>query len=104
MMERGRHVKNSVLTQLDSWGVVLRRRTPWRELTPRQRRGMIIRGTVQVGLLAAALNDLRRRSAAELHGPKALWVAIACVNYLGIGPLVYFLFGRRGPGGGGSAA
>ena len=60
---------------------------------------MIIRGTLQVGLLAAALNDLRHRPAAELNGPKALWVAIACVNYLGIGPVIYFLFGRRGSGG-----
>jgi hypothetical protein len=98
-MERKKHVMNSALTQLDSWGVVLRHCTPWRELTPRQRRGMIIRGTVQVGLLAAALNDLRRRPAAELNGPKVLWVAIACVNYLGIGPIIYFLFGRRGAGG-----
>ena len=94
-MERKKHVKNSALTQLDSWGVVLRRRTPWRELTTRQRRGMIIRGTLQVGLLAAALNDLRRRPATEVNGPKPLWVAIACTNYLGIGPVVYFLFGRR---------
>jgi hypothetical protein len=101
--ERGKHGKNSALTRLDSWGVVLRHRTPWRELTPRQRRGMVIRGTLQLGLLAAALNDLRRRPAAELNGPKVLWVAIACVNYLGIGPLVYFAFGRRGPGGRGSA-
>ena len=98
-MDREKHVKDSALTQLDSWGIVLRRRTPWRELTSRQRRGMIIRGTLQVGLLAAALNDLRRRPAAELNGPKVLWVAIASVNYLGIGPVVYFLFGRRGPGG-----
>jgi hypothetical protein len=101
-MERGKQVKDSALTQLDSWGVVLRHRTPWRELTPRQRQGVIIRGTLQVGLLAAALNDLRRRPAAELNGPKVLWVAIACTNYLGIGPIIYFLFGRRGPGDRGS--
>jgi hypothetical protein len=98
-MDREKHVKDSALTQLDSWGIVLRRRTPWGELTRRQRRGMIIRGTLQLGLLAAALNDLRRRPAAELNGPKLLWVAIACVNYLGIGPVIYFLFGRRDRGG-----
>jgi hypothetical protein len=101
-MERGKDVMDSALTQLDSWGVVLRRRTPWRDLTPRQRQGIVIRGTLQLGLLGAALNDLRRRPATELNGPKVLWVAVTCVNYLGIGPLVYFLFGRRGPGSRGS--
>ncbi|HET6920937.1 MAG TPA: hypothetical protein VFI46_15955, partial [Jiangellaceae bacterium] len=78
-----------------SWGVVLRRRTPWKELTTRQRQAIIIRGVCQTALLAAALNDLGRRPRGEIRGPKAVWVAISAVNYLGIGPIAYLLLGRR---------
>ena len=95
MTERRKQFRNSVLGLLDSWGVALRRRTPWRELTPRQRQAMIIRGALQLGLLSAALNDLRRRPAGQIRGPKALWAAISFVNYLGVGPIAYFLLGRR---------
>ena len=93
--KRGEHFRNSVLVILDSWGVALRRRTPWRELTPRQRQAMMVRGALQLGLLSAALNDLRTRPASQIRGPKALWVIVSLVNYLGIGPVAYFLFGRR---------
>jgi hypothetical protein len=82
---------------LSSTGLVLPRRTPWHELTGRQRAGVITRGTVQLGLLAAALWDLRRRPAAAVRGPKAVWVVVSGVNYLGLGPLTYFAFGRRRP-------
>jgi hypothetical protein len=56
---------------------------------------MISRGAVQLGLLAAALRDLRKRPNEQIRGPKAVWVAVSGVNYLGLGPLVYFIFGRR---------
>ena len=82
---------------LDSWGVALRRRTPWRELSRRQRQAMIVRGAVQLGLLSAALNDLRRRPADQIRGPKPLWAVISLINYLGLGPVAYFLVGRRKP-------
>ena len=95
MTERRKQFRRSALVLLDSWGVALRRRTPWRELTPRQRQAMIIRGALQLGLLSAALNDLRRRPAGQIRGPKALWAAISFVNYLGVGPIAYFLLGRR---------
>jgi hypothetical protein len=48
---------------------------------------------VQVGLLVAALTDLRRRSAAQLRGSKSMWKMLSCVNFLG--PLAYFAFGRK---------
>ena len=97
MTERRKRFRNSVLGLLDSWGVALRRRTPWRELTPRQRQAMMVRGALQLGLLSAALNDLRRRPASQIRGPKPLWAAISFVNYLGVGPIAYFLLGRRQP-------
>jgi hypothetical protein len=50
-------------------------------------------GVVQLGLLAAALLDIYRRPAGEIPGDKRLWAAAAFVNY--VGPVSYFLFGRR---------
>ncbi|HXV94099.1 MAG TPA: PLD nuclease N-terminal domain-containing protein [Pseudonocardia sp.] len=48
---------------------------------------------VQLGLLAAALTDLRRRDPAGVRGPRWAW-ALACgVNV--VGPLAYLLLGRR---------
>ena len=97
MTGRGKQFRNSASVLLDSWGVVLRNRTPWMELTPRQRKAMIVRGAFQLGLLSAALNDLRKRPAGQIRGPKPLWLAIALANYLGAGPIAYFLLGRRRP-------
>ena len=48
---------------------------------------------VQLGLLGAALLDLRRRPARKVRGDKRVWVAAAFVNY--IGPLAYFACGRK---------
>ena len=48
---------------------------------------------LQVGLLVAALGDLRRRPSAEVNGSKAIWAAVSFVNFLG--PLAYFAFGRK---------
>ena len=75
MTDRGKQFLNSASVLLDSWGVALRHRTPWRELTPRQRKAMMVRGALQLGLLAAALNDLRRRPASQIRGPKPLWAS-----------------------------
>ena len=97
MRDRGKQLRDSASALLDSWGIALRRRTRWRELTARQRQAMMIRGALQLGLLAAALNDLRRRPASQIRGPKPLWAAISFANYLGVGPVAYFLLGRRRP-------
>jgi hypothetical protein len=93
--ERGKQLRNSSSALLDSWGVALRHRTPWNELTPRQRQAMMVRGALQLGLLLAALYDLRIRPANQIRGPKPLWIAISFVNYLGAGPIAYLLLGRR---------
>ena len=97
MTEQGRKYRHSASALLDSWGVALRHRTPWQELTPRQRQAMVVRGALQMGLLAAALADLHRRPASQIRGPKSLWAAISFANYLGVGPISYFLIGRRRP-------
>ena len=65
----------------------------WRELGPGQRRSIVLSGVVQLALLVAALVDIRRRPQEEIRGNKWLWTAAAFVNF--VGPISYFLFGRR---------
>jgi hypothetical protein len=65
----------------------------WSDLDSRHKGAVVLAGMVQLGLLAAALVDIYRRPAGEIRGRKRLWVAAAFVNYLG--PISYFLFGRK---------
>ena len=65
----------------------------WSEFTLLQKTGVVLVGATQLGLLAAALADIRRRPQEEIRGSKRAWAAAAFVNY--VGPLSYFLFGRR---------
>lgn len=65
----------------------------WSDLSPRARAGIILAATAQLILLGAAWTDLRRRSAAEVNGPRWLWALLSLVNF--VGPLSYFAFGRR---------
>ena len=67
----------------------------WSDLTAREKAPFVLRGIVQVALLAAALADIRRRPAEEINGSKWLWSAVALVNFVGIGPIAYFLFGHN---------
>lgn len=71
------------------------RRRPWGEMTTGQKAGMVAQGTVQVALLGAALLDIHRRPADAIKGNKRLWTGAAFVNFLGLGPLAYFAFGRK---------
>jgi hypothetical protein len=65
----------------------------WRDLSTRQRQGVVAATLVQLGLLVAALADLRRRAPDQINGPKRMWVGVAFVNFAG--PLAYFAFGRK---------
>jgi hypothetical protein len=65
----------------------------WRALSTRQRLAVVAATFVQLGLLVAALADLRRRAPDQIKGPKRMWVALAFVNF--VGPLAYFAFGRK---------
>jgi len=64
-----------------------------RDLTGPQRALLGALVAIQLGLLAAALLDLRRRPARKVRGDKRLWVAASFVNYAG--PLAYFAYGRK---------
>ena len=67
----------------------------WSDLSERQRR-LLIAGAVMEGILKlVALNDLRRRPAAEVRGRKWVWATVVTLaNSAGVVPLAYFLFGR----------
>jgi hypothetical protein len=65
----------------------------WSELSTRQQRGIMLSGTVQIALLIAALADIWRRPEEGIRGDKRLWTAVSFVNF--IGPISYFVFGRR---------
>jgi NADH:ubiquinone oxidoreductase subunit B-like Fe-S oxidoreductase len=69
--------------------------TRWSDLSPRTRTLIIVAGTAEVGLKAAAAIDLKRRSADQVRGPKWAWFAGLLVNSAGLVPLSYFVFGRR---------
>lgn len=49
---------------------------------------------IQLGLMAFALRDLFTPGRAVLGGNKAVWAVFIVVGEL-VGPLVYFLAGRR---------
>jgi hypothetical protein len=65
----------------------------WGDLSSTQRKAVVLSGVVQLGLLAAALADIYRRPVEEIRGDKRLWAVVAFVNF--VGPVSYFLFGRR---------
>jgi hypothetical protein len=65
----------------------------WTDLSPEKRAAVIVTGLVQVALLILALTDIRRRPADQINGNKRLWTLMAFINF--IGPITYFIFGRK---------
>lgn len=64
-----------------------------RDLTDLQKGDIVLSSAVQVALLAAALVDIYRRPQEEIRGSKPWWTAVSFVNF--VGPVSYFLFGRK---------
>ena len=68
----------------------------WSELSPRNRRLILLFAAFEGVLKVMALIDMKRRPAAEIRGSKAKWaVAVLFANSAGTVPLAYFLYGRR---------
>ena len=67
----------------------------WQELSPRQQTLVLVLGSVQLSLAATAWADLVTRPAAEVNGRKGVWAVVIAVNW--VGPLAWFLRGRRRP-------
>ncbi|SDS19517.1 hypothetical protein [Microlunatus soli] len=71
-------------------------RRGWQDLNDRQRVMIIGAGALDLGLRLAGLIDIIRRPAAEVRGPKPLWiVALSVVSSAGLLPATYFALGRR---------
>lgn len=87
---------NTVTGALESWGITVRwPQAGWRGLTRRQQVGIVLRTIAQAGLLTVAAWDLHRRPPELVRGTKRRWVPVIAMNYVGAGPLVYLLGGRR---------
>ena len=77
----------------------------WSDLSDRSRRLIIAAAITEAVLKTGVLIDLKRRPASQIRGSKRVWiVAAVLVNSAGIGPLSYFVFGRRHVAGVESAA
>jgi hypothetical protein len=73
----------------------------WSDLSGRSRRLIIAAAISEAILKTAVLIDLKRRPASQIRGSKRTWiVAAVLVNSAGLGPLSYFVFGRRRPAAG----
>lgn len=69
------------------------RRRSWSDLSGWQRASTMVLAAAQLALAVTAWRDLARRDAAQVRGRKAVWAAVIAVNY--VGPIAYFLRGRR---------
>ena len=65
----------------------------WSDLTSGQQRAVVVGGAAEAVLTVAALRDLAHRPAADVRGPKVLWVLAFFIQPFG--PLAYFARGRR---------
>ena len=70
-----------------------RRNKRWSDFSPQQQRAIVVGAIAELLMTAIALRDLKRRSPAQVRGPKLLWVLTCVVQP--IGPILYFLVGRR---------
>lgn len=71
------------------------RKKRWSDMSRSQQTATVLASVVQVTLLAAALWDISHRPASGVKGSKRAWTAASFVNF--IGPIAYFLFGRKRP-------
>ncbi|WP_401000177.1 PLD nuclease N-terminal domain-containing protein [Agromyces sp. GXQ0307] len=65
----------------------------WSDLSRGQQVRGIVTGVIQLALATAAWTDLAKRDADDVNGRKWIWAIVIAVNF--IGPISYFLFGRR---------
>ncbi|MET1087628.1 MAG: PLD nuclease N-terminal domain-containing protein [Arthrobacter sp.] len=75
-----------------------RKKKTWKEMSPSAKAGTIVAGLVNLSLLVAAQRDISKRPATQINGPKAAWRAASFINF--IGPMGYFIFGRKRPAAG----
>jgi len=69
------------------------KRKQWKDFSPAAKAGAMLAGIIQISLLVSALVDIRRRPGDQVRGPKWAWALVAFINF--VGPISYFLFGRK---------
>jgi hypothetical protein len=67
--------------------------TTTKDVSAGRRIGFGILGLVQFALAGLAFWDLSHRPAAQVRGPKPIWIPVILVNW--IGPLAYFYVHRN---------
>jgi hypothetical protein len=67
----------------------------WGDLSDRTRKLIGAAAVAEAILKAVALADLWRRPASQVRGSKWAWLPALVVSSAGIGPISYFVFGRR---------
>jgi uncharacterized protein (DUF2252 family) len=65
----------------------------WSDLSTGQQVRGAVAGVIQLALATAAWTDLAKRPDDEVNGRKWVWAIVIAVNF--IGPISYFIFGRR---------
>lgn len=69
------------------------RNKSWSDMTPMQKKVVVVAGLAEVVLTTWCLRDLKARPAELVRGPKALWVPAMSVQP--VGPIAYLVWGRR---------
>lgn len=65
----------------------------WGDMTPTQKKLVVVTGIAEVALTTWCARDLKQRPASAVRGPKLLWGPLLSVQP--VGPLAYLLVGRR---------
>ena len=65
----------------------------WSDMTPTQKKVVVVAGLVEVALTSWCLRDLKQRPAELVRGPKFLWAPAMSVQP--VGPIAYLVWGRR---------
>jgi hypothetical protein len=65
----------------------------WSEMTPMQKKVVVVAGVAEIALTTWCLRDLKERPAELVRGPKFLWGPAMSVQP--VGPIAYLVWGRR---------
>jgi hypothetical protein len=65
----------------------------WLDMTPTQKKVVVVAGIAEVALTTWCLRDLKQRDASAVRGPKALWAPAMSVQP--VGPIAYLVWGRK---------
>ena len=65
----------------------------WSDMTPTQKKVVVVAGIVEVALTTWCLRDLKQRPAELVRGPKFLWAPAMSVQP--VGPIAYLVWGRK---------